>query len=89
MQTWLVNTNRMILHYFVPKAEVTALKLMQMKQSEVIFKFLNDLCKLSFEKCKMESDNYFTSSKCEVSGKMESAYGRDLKNYANKQQAVA
>lgn len=27
----------------------------------------------------MESDNYFTSSKCEVSGKMESAYERDLK----------
>lgn len=37
----------------------------------------------------MESDNYFTSSECEVSGKMESTYGRDLKNYANKQQTVA
>lgn len=45
--------------------------------------------KLSFEKCKMERDNYFTSSKCETSGKMESTYGRDLKMYANKQQAVA
>lgn len=43
---------------------------------------------ISFEKCKMESDSYFTSSKCEVSGKMESAYGRDLRNYANKQQML-
>lgn len=36
----------------------------------------------------MERDNYFTSSKCETSGKMESAYGRDLKIYANSKQLL-
>lgn len=45
--------------------------------------------KLSFEKCKMESDNYFSSSKFEASGKMESAVEGTSKNYANKQQTVA